>query len=203
MNRRNKTGGIRDQRFGENDASMTYEEKMAQRFVREKQSHKTSMFDLEDDEPIDGLTHMGKSLLFPERDDFEEADLLDPEGSDSGNESADNQRGLKRLRELDDAEEQVEENAEGEPEKKKTKQEIYKEIIAKSKMHKAERQAQKDADEDLREEVSYRTINLFTFTDTKCLSFYSSMKSFPTSKLFYLQSQTLRAVRRRSSFKAR
>ncbi|KAI1756733.1 nucleolar protein 14 [Xylaria castorea] len=167
MNRRNKTGGIRDQRFGEDDASMTYEEKMAQRFVREKQSHKTSMFDLEDDEPMDGLTHMGKSLSFPEKDDFEEADLLGPEGSDSGNESADNQRGLKRLRELDGVEDQVEENVEGEPEKKKTKQEIYNEIITKSKMHKAERQAQKDADEDLREELDEELSDIQALLFTK------------------------------------
>ncbi|KAI0400320.1 nucleolar protein 14 [Xylaria palmicola] len=153
MNRRNKTGGIRDQRFGEDDASMTYEEKMAQRFMREKQSGRTSMFDLEDDDPIDGLTHMGKSLSFPDKDDFEETDLLDAEGSDSGNESTESQRGLKRGREVDDVEDQDEADVEGEPEKKKTKQEIYKEIIAKSKMHKAERQAQKDADEDLREEL--------------------------------------------------
>ncbi|KAF2970922.1 hypothetical protein GQX73_g2689 [Xylaria multiplex] len=127
MNRRNKIGGIRDQRFGENDASMTYEEKMAQRFMKEKQSHHTtSMFDLEDDEPVDGLTHMGKSLSFPEKDDFEETDLLDLEDGDSGEDSINDPRGLKQ---------------------------IYKEIIAKSKLHKAERQAQKDADEDLREEL--------------------------------------------------
>lgn len=155
MNRRNKTGGIRDQRFGENDASMTYEEKMAQRFVREKQTHKTSMFDLEDDEPIDGLTHMGKSITFPDQDDFEETDLLDPDGSDSGDESADNQRGLKRVRGDDDIGDLDNETTEGEPERKKTKQEIYKEIIAKSKFHKAERQAQKETDEDLREEVRH------------------------------------------------
>ncbi|KAI3329177.1 Nop14-like protein [Xylariaceae sp. AK1471] len=153
MNRRNKTGGIRDQRFGEDDASLTYEEKMAQRFVREKQSHKTSLFDLEEDEPIDGLTHMGKSLPFLGKDDFEETDLLDSEGSESGDESADNLRGLKRVRGEDDAEDEDDENAEKEPERKKTKQEVYKEIIAKSKLHKAERQAQKDDDEDLREEL--------------------------------------------------
>ncbi|KAJ8121219.1 hypothetical protein ONZ43_g2277 [Nemania bipapillata] len=153
MSRRNKTGGIRDQRFGENDASMTYEEKMAQRFVREKQSHKTSMFDLEDDEPVDGLTHMGKSITFPDKDDFEETDLLDADGSDSGDESGDNQRSLKRVRGDDDIQDVGDETAEGEPERKKTKQEIYKEIIAKSKFHKAERQQQKDADEDLREEL--------------------------------------------------
>ncbi|KAI0486209.1 nucleolar protein 14 [Xylaria cf. heliscus] len=167
MSRRNKTGGIRDQRFGENDASMTYEEKMAQRFVREKQSHKTSMFDLEDDEPTDGLTHMGKSLSFPERDDFEEADLLDPEGTDSGDDLSGNQRGIKRLRDLDETEDQIEENTEGEPEKKKTKQEIYKEIIAKSKMHKAERQAQKDADEDLREELDEELSDIQALLFTK------------------------------------
>ncbi|KAI0817452.1 nucleolar protein 14 [Xylaria sp. FL0064] len=154
MSRRNKTGGIRDQRFGENDASMTYEEKMAQRFMREKQSHhKISMFDLEDDEPIDGLTHMGKSLSFPEKDDFEETDLLDPDDDDSDKDSADNPRGLKRIRDADDVEDEGDADAEGAPERKKTKQEIYKEIIAKSKLHKAERQAQKDADEDLREEL--------------------------------------------------
>ncbi|GAP86207.1 putative Nop14-like family protein [Rosellinia necatrix] len=153
MNRRNKTGSIRDQRFGENDASMTYEEKMAQRFIREKQGHKNSMFDLEDDETIDGLTHMGKSLSFPDKDDFEETDLTDPEGSDPGNESADNQRSLKRVRVMDGLEDQEDNDGEGEPERKKTKQEVYKEIIAKSKLHKAERQAQKDADEDLREEL--------------------------------------------------
>ncbi|KAI0859565.1 nucleolar protein 14 [Xylaria cubensis] len=172
MNRRNKTGGIRDQRFGENDTSMTYEEKMAQRFVREKQSHKTSIFDLEDDELMDGLTHMGKSLSFPDRDDFEETDLLDPEGSDFGGESVDSQRGLKRLREPDDMEDQVEENVEGEPERKKTKEEIYKEIIAKSKMYKAERQAQKDADEDLREELDEELsdIQALLFTKPKPLS---------------------------------
>ncbi|KAI1312569.1 nucleolar protein 14 [Xylaria venustula] len=154
MNRRNKTGGIRDQRFGEDDASMTFEEKMAQRFMREKQSHhKTSLFDLEDDEPIDGLTHMGKSLSFPEKDDFEETDLLGPDDDESDKDSSHEVRGLKRFRDPDDVEEQDDPDVEGEPERKKTKQEIYQEIIAKSKLHKAERQAQKDADEDLREEL--------------------------------------------------
>ncbi|TGJ78157.1 hypothetical protein E0Z10_g10612 [Xylaria hypoxylon] len=154
MNRRNKTGGIRDQRFGEDDASMTYEEKMAQRFMKEKQSHhKTSLFDLEEDEPIDGLTHMGKSIAFPEKDDFEETDLLDPEDGDSSEDSIDNLRGLKRVRESDDVEDPGHENVDEEPERKKSKQEIYKEIMAKSKLHKAERQAQKDEDEDLREEL--------------------------------------------------
>ncbi|KAI1813370.1 Nop14-like protein [Poronia punctata] len=169
MNRRNKTGGIRDQRIGEDDASMSYEEKMAQRFVREKQSHKTSIFDLEDDDPAGGLTHMGKALPIGGIDDFEETDLMVSEGSESGNESEGNMRGLKRVREDGDEEAEEDENAEKEPERKKTKQEIYKEIIAKSKMHKAERQAQKEDDEDLREELDDELsgIQSLLFSNTK------------------------------------
>ncbi|KAK5634431.1 hypothetical protein RRF57_010144 [Xylaria bambusicola] len=173
MNRRNKTGGIRDQRFGENDASMTYEEKMAQRFMREKQTHhKASIFDLEDDEPMDALTHMGKSLSFPDKDDFEESDLLGLQESDSDKDSTADSRGLKRIRESEDVEEQGGANVEGEPERKKTKQEIYKEIIAKSKLHKAERQAQKDADEHLREELDEELsdIQALLFQKTKLIS---------------------------------
>lgn len=36
MQKRNKVGGISDRRFGENDPGMTPEERMAERFVREK-----------------------------------------------------------------------------------------------------------------------------------------------------------------------
>ena len=196
MNWRNKTGGIRDQRFGENDASMTYEEKMAQRFMREKQSHhKTSIFDLEDDEPIDGLTHMGKSLSFPEKDDFEETDLLDPEDGDSDRDLIDDARGLKRVRDIDDVEEQDVANTEGEHERKKTKQEIYKTIIAKSKMHKAERQAQKDADEDLREEVSYENSSNLA-VGAKYIFFNSSTKNFQIFRLSYSKGLNNQAVNR-------
>jgi nucleolar protein 14 len=188
MNRRNKTGGIRDQRFGEDDATMSYEEKMAQRFVREKQGHKASMFDLEDDGPIDGLTHMGKYLPFDDIDDFEETDLLDAEGSESGNESAGSPRGQKRVRGEDDIEEEDDENMEKAPERKKTKQEIYKEIIAKSKLHKAERQAQKEDDEDLREEVCFRPPTPLSPVTTANLLSCSSTKNFTTYSPFYFQS---------------
>ncbi|OTB08836.1 hypothetical protein M426DRAFT_18905 [Hypoxylon sp. CI-4A] len=151
LNRRHKVGGILDRRFGENDPFMTPEEKMQERFVREKQSHKSNMFDLEDDEPSEGLTHMGKSLSFdgPDLvDDFEEDDLS--AGSDA-EVSDDEHRGSKRVRPFDAEDE--EEQADGQPEKKKTKQEVMKEVIAKSKFYKAERQAAKDADEDMREEL--------------------------------------------------
>lgn len=131
---------------------MTPEEKMRERFVREKQTHKSSMFDLEDDEPNEGLTHLGKSLSFdgPElKDDFEEDDLSAGSDADA---SDDEHRGSKRARPFD-IEPLDGEQEEGQPERKKTKQEVMKEVIAKSKFYKAERQAAKDADEDLREEL--------------------------------------------------
>ncbi|KAI0176292.1 Nop14-like protein [Hypoxylon sp. FL1284] len=151
LNRRHKVGGILDRRFGENDPHMTPEEKMRERFVREKTNHKSSMFDLEDDEPSEGLTHMGKSLTFdgPDLvDDFEDDVSA---GSDAAV-SDDDQRGAKRMRQFE-AGEKEDEEVEGQPEKKKTKQEVMKEVIAKSKFYKAERQAAKDADEDMREEL--------------------------------------------------
>lgn len=37
MQRKNKVGGIMDRRFGENDPTMTPEEKMLERFTKEKQ----------------------------------------------------------------------------------------------------------------------------------------------------------------------
>ncbi|KAL7629332.1 nucleolar complex protein 14 [Parahypoxylon ruwenzoriense] len=153
LNRRHKVGGILDRRFGENDPHMTPEEKMRERFVREKQSHKKgSLFDLEDDEPIEGLTHLGKSLSFdaPDlADDFEEEDLS--AGSDAA--GSDNEhRSSKRMRPFD-PEAEDRDQIEGQPERKKTKQEVMKEVIAKSKFYKAERQAAKEADEDLRDEL--------------------------------------------------
>ncbi|KAI1447990.1 Nop14-like protein [Annulohypoxylon stygium] len=152
LNRRHKVGGILDRRFGENDPFMTPEEKMQERFVREKMSHKSSMFDLEDDDPSEGLTHLGKSLSLDRPnlvDDFEEDDIS--AGSDAAD-SDDEHRGSKRLRPSDDDVQDADQE-EGQPERKKTKQEVMKEVIAKSKFYKAERQAAKDADEDLREEL--------------------------------------------------
>ncbi|UKZ77406.1 hypothetical protein TrVFT333_005127 [Trichoderma virens FT-333] len=151
MQRRHKVGGILDRRFGENDPTMTPEEKMLERFAREKQkSHKkNSLFDLEDDEPMDGLTHMGRTLAFDDQedlvDDFNEGDL-EEDGEDSDGSSR--EKRLKRLRAIIAAGE--EEGDEGEPERKKTKKEVMEEVIAKSKLHRYERQAAKDDDDDLR-----------------------------------------------------
>ncbi|POR38253.1 Putative nucleolar complex protein 14 [Tolypocladium paradoxum] len=154
MQHRNKVGGIIDRRFGENDPTMAPEDKMLERFAREKQrSHKrSSMFDLEEDEPLEGgLTHMGKSLTFDDEglvDDFQEDDLEMDYDSDG---SVRERQRLKRIRAI--AAEENDEEEGGQPERKKTKKEVMEEVIAKSKMHKYERQAAKDDDDELRAEL--------------------------------------------------
>ncbi|KAH6854249.1 nucleolar protein 14 [Chaetomium sp. MPI-CAGE-AT-0009] len=160
MQRRNKVGGLIDRRFGEDDPNMSLEDKMMERFTREQQRNhkKSSMFDLEeDDEPMGGLTHMGKPLFddddedqAPVKDDFDEEDL--PSGDESDNSRAE-RRMLKRQRRAEAAGEQEEEEDDDQPERKKTKKEIYEEVIAKSKLHRYERQAAKDEDTELRAEL--------------------------------------------------
>lgn len=147
-----------DKRFGENDPSLAPEEKMLERFTREKQlKHKSSSaFDLEDEEMGGELTHMGQSLSLDGpalRDDFDEDDL---ELSDADDHPSDDDEGRARKRrrsELGEDEEDEDEDEEERPERKKSKQEVMKELIAKSKLHKYERQAVKDDDEDIREEL--------------------------------------------------
>lgn len=159
MQRRNKVGGILDRRFGENDPTMAPEDKMLERFALEKQrTHKkNSLFDLEDDDGIDGLTHGGKSLTFEDdedvADDFQEDDL----DYDSDMSERQMQR-LKRLRSL--AAQGDDDEDDGQPERKKTKKEVMEEIIAKSKMHKYERQAAKEDDEELRHQIDQELPNI-------------------------------------------
>jgi len=159
MQRRNKVGGILDRRFGENDPTMAPEDKMLERFAREKQrSHKkNSMFDLEDDEPSESLTHMGKSINFDDMDDFKEDDL--DEDYDSDGSVRERQR-LKRIRALAAEGSDGEDGENGEPERKKTKKEVMEEVIAKSKYYKQERQAAKNEDEDLREQLDKELQNI-------------------------------------------
>lgn len=133
---------------------MAPEDKMLERFAREKQrAHKkTSMFDLEDDEPMEGLTHGGKSLTFDDddgvADDFEEDDL---DGYDSDGSVRERQR-LDRLRSLAEAE-GGDSQEEQQPERKKSKKEVMEEIIAKSKRYKYERQAAKEDDIEMQTQI--------------------------------------------------
>ncbi|KAF9879867.1 rRNA maturation protein [Colletotrichum karsti] len=158
MQKRHKVGGILDRRFGENDPALAEEEKMIERFAREKQrTHKkTSLFDLEEAEPLGELTHMGQSINFDEMgivDDFDEDDL-------KGYESDDSDMLAKRMKRARAAEMGEDDAGEEQPERKKSKKEVMEEVIAKSKMHKYERQVAKDEDADLREELDKELPNL-------------------------------------------
>ncbi|KAJ5449744.1 uncharacterized protein N7458_006193 [Penicillium daleae] len=162
MNSRNKVGGLVDRRFGENDPTMTPEERAAERFARESQKkmRKESMFNLEEDEEEFQLTHMGQSLTLDGTtvDDFDGGDL---DGAESDEETS---RKRKRFGEDDeDAEDFIDfgEDGEDKPERKKSKAEVMKEVIAKSKFHKAERQKAKEDDDDLREELDQELPDLF------------------------------------------
>lgn len=74
-----------DRRFGENDPTMSLEERMLERFTRERQrGSKAAMFNLDDEEE---LTHYGQSLS--KFDDFDDVGILDDEdeedkGMDNG-----------------------------------------------------------------------------------------------------------------------
>ncbi|KAJ5612622.1 hypothetical protein N7510_005816 [Penicillium lagena] len=160
MNRRNKVGGLVDRRFGENDPTMTPEERAAERFARESQRkmRKESMFNLEDEEDELELTHLGQSLTFDgaKLDDFEAGDLDDAESDE------DSPRKRKRFLEDDgEMEDFIHDEEEEQPGRKKSKAEVMKEVIAKSKFYKHERQQAKEDDEDLREKLDQELPDLF------------------------------------------
>ncbi|KAK6842683.1 nucleosome assembly protein [Apiospora arundinis] len=127
--------------------------RMLERFARETQSRhkKSSMFDLEDDEPGFDLTHGGKALSLDGPalvDDFQE----DMGGLSDEDEDSEGRRAYLKRKALTEGEDMEVDDAQ--PERKKTKQEIYSEIMAKSKAHKAARQEAKEEDEDIREELN-------------------------------------------------
>ncbi|OSS50737.1 hypothetical protein B5807_04084 [Epicoccum nigrum] len=151
MNRKNKIGGILDRRIGENDPTMSLDDKMMARFEREQQRKRGgNVFDLEDGDDEFDLTHGGEALKFDDEIGDEDYDAASVSGSDSEGEDG----FLKKKRRREDGEE-VDGEAEDEdqPERKKSKAEVMKEVIAKSKMHKYERQQAKEDDEELREEL--------------------------------------------------
>ncbi|KAE8390694.1 nucleolar protein 14 [Aspergillus alliaceus] len=164
MEKRNKVGGIVDRRFGEDDPTMTPEERAAERYARasQRKMRKDSMFNLEGDDDDDEftLTHKGQSLNDVEQDDFQEGDLGELDDGASDSEAA---RKRKRVFTDDGNFDGMEdlEDGEEEPERKKSKQEVMKEVIAKSKFHKYERQKAKEDDDDLREELDKGLPDLF------------------------------------------
>ncbi|CAO3651469.1 unnamed protein product [Mucor hiemalis] len=160
MKNKNRRGGIIDKRFGENNPSLTPEERMLERFTREKQksSKATSMFNLDDDEEDLSLTHYGQSLS--NMDDFDDAGL----GLSDDEEEKKQMDGkiVSRLH-FGGFEDEVQE----EGDRHKSKHEIMKEIIAKSKMHKLERQNAKQEDDELRENLDDELDDIRGLLETK------------------------------------
>jgi nucleolar protein 14 len=140
---RNKVGGIVDRRIGEDDPSMTAEERAIQRFAKERSRRKgASVFDLEGDEL---LTHGGRALDLAE-EDYDAASLASESNADS-----DNERKRKRVdEEVDDA---LNGEEADQPDRKKSKAEVMEEVIKKSKLHKYERQKAKEDDDEIRREL--------------------------------------------------
>ncbi len=155
MHRKNKVGGILDRRIGENDPTMSLDDRMMARFEREQQTKRGggNVFDLEDGDDEIMLTHGGQSLRFDDEIGEEDYDAASVSGS-SGNEDGEGAfLKKKRRREDVDGEENEGGAEEEQPERKKTKAEVMKEVIAKSKLHKYERQAQKEDDDELIHEL--------------------------------------------------
>ena len=155
-----------DHRFGENDPTMTPEEKALERFVKEKQrgSKKSSLFDLEDAEEDQQLTHFGESLSFDKlgtRDDFNEADLSHSNDDQLNGHTEERPHKRRRLSASDSTDEDNVEEDVVRLERPKTKKEVMEEVIAKSKLHKHERQQAKEDDDDLRAELDKGLPDLF------------------------------------------
>lgn len=154
MHRKNKVGGILDRRIGENDPTMSLEDRMMARFEREQQRKRGgNVFDLEDGDDEVMLTHGGQSLKFDDEIGEEDYDAASVSGSSVGEGGEDGF--LKRKRRAEEGDEEEDGNApeEEQPERKKSKAEVMKEVIAKSKLHKYERQQQKEDDDELIQEL--------------------------------------------------
>lgn len=134
---RNKTNSFKDQRFGEKDISISFEDKMLERFaIQQKSKHKSlGKFNLTGDEE---LTHLGQSLSdFPSK-------TLDS-NFPMGDENSDELGGLfvkkGKANEIDDDVNQ------------KNKQDVMDEIIIKSKKGKYEMQAATEQTNELTEKL--------------------------------------------------
>ncbi|KAG2013183.1 nucleolar protein 14 [Coprinopsis cinerea AmutBmut pab1-1] len=144
-----RAGGIVDRRFGENDPTMSLEERMLERFTRERQRASTSAaFNLEDE---DELTHYGQSLS--KLDDFDDVGLR----SDSDEEdevTGQIDREVVSKTHFGGFDEEGEEGSDDEgPARKKSKAEVMAEVMAKSKEHKLRRQMEKEEEENIRFEL--------------------------------------------------
>ncbi|WRT67141.1 uncharacterized protein IL334_004107 [Kwoniella shivajii] len=159
---RDHTGTFRDRRFGENDPSLSIEDRMLERYTRERQrgQGKKGLFNLEDAEDeldgfdegfaLGGLTHGGRSVLDLPGDDFEAQGFGERDDDEDETKGTVDRRTVNKVHfggfDGDEDEEEL-------PERKKSKAEVMSEIIAKSKEYKYERQQQKEMDDELRDQL--------------------------------------------------
>ncbi|KXS13690.1 hypothetical protein M427DRAFT_33849 [Gonapodya prolifera JEL478] len=135
---RNRDSQFVDRRFGEDDRNMSVEEKMLERFMKQRQTRK-DIFNLEED----NLTHYGQSLS-------ETGFLLSKSDDESG--SDDGQIDEETVHEshfggFDD------DDDDGNGKGPKSKTDVMRQVMAKSKLHKLERQKMKDEDDAVRKEL--------------------------------------------------
>ena len=145
-------GGIVDRRFGENDPTMTPEERILQRFTMEKQKRfrNRSIFNLEDDEKEGELTHFGQALNLKHDEIIlsDEESILEARTSPGLSDQARKQlafTGEEPHRSI---------NEDGEfPQRQKSRAEVMKEVMTKSKLHKYERQQARELDVEETEQL--------------------------------------------------
>ncbi len=150
LERKNKESVFVDRRFGEDNPNMTVEEKMMERFVRERQRKartNASLFNLDAEENQD-LTHYGQSLGDLQDYSDEDARLMDDYESDEEFKGQIDKKSVQRTHFGG-----FESDEERSNDKPKTRAEIMKEVIAKSKAHKAERQRVRDENETIRKQL--------------------------------------------------
>ncbi|KAF9238829.1 nucleolar protein 14 [Melanogaster broomeanus] len=144
---RGRVGGVVDRRFGENDPSMSLEERMLERFTKERQrSSKGSAFNLDDEEE---LTHYGQSLS--NLDDFDDIVMDDDEEEEEGQLDRET---VKRAHFGGFGDDEGEKTSTY-PDRKKSKAEVMAEVIAKSKEHKMRRQMEKEQEENMRHQLDH------------------------------------------------
>ncbi|KAF7335317.1 hypothetical protein MSAN_02342500 [Mycena sanguinolenta] len=142
---RGRAGGIVDRRFGENDPTMSLEQRMLERFTKERQrASRGTAFNLEDE---DELTHYGQSLS--KLDDFDNAGLrLEDEDEEETGQLASDIVGKTHFQGFSD-----DEDEDDQPERKKSKAEVMAEVMAKSKEHKLRRQMEREEEDNVRHEL--------------------------------------------------
>lgn len=140
LGRRN-VSQVLDKRFGEQDASLTREEKMLKRFQKVRSKRKAGRFHLGEGDD-EGLTHLGQSLSAALDEQVDQAEEEDEEEMQAGEDVTSL---IRRLQQGETAAQVLDDKA---PTKKLTKKEALADVIRKSKILKMERQREKEADYD-------------------------------------------------------